>query len=103
MDHDTQELKELEEGLSAQAHKLALFLYGATFPDEMKEALVALLSEMSPEQISRLLDIFEAQYADEMTRATDEEFREKIQKIVSDFEGERAAAETLLVHEINAL
>ena len=68
------------------AQKLALLLYISTIPDEVKESIIALLPEMTIEQINEFLNILESRYLDDQTKDIDEEYQEKLKELVLDFE-----------------
>ena len=86
---DTQANGELLQNIELQTKKLAILLYQSTMPDEVKEAWVELLPQMSLEQIERLLNIVEAKYIDEQSRDIDKEYREKLEAVVMSFDKKR--------------
>jgi ABC-type phosphate/phosphonate transport system substrate-binding protein len=91
---------EIEEVARAHGAKLGALIADSTMPDDVKEALVALLPEMSLEEIERLENILEAKYLDEQTRSIDAEYKEKIASLVEAFKKEEAEAES---KELDAL
>jgi len=70
----------------AQAQKLGILLANSTMPEDIKESWLAILPEMSIEQIQQLLDILEAKYLDSQTKDIDEKFKKQIEKELSKFE-----------------
>lgn len=68
--------------------KLAVLLHNSTMPEDVKEAWIALLPEMTLEQIDRLLNILESKYLDEQTKDIDKEYQQKLQKFVEKYNQE---------------
>ena len=85
------------------AKKLAVLLYASSTPARIKEAWIALLPHMNVKQIARLLDIFEAKYANEKTKAIDEEYKKKLAALVQDFNAAEQRSEVGLIKQIDAL
>ncbi len=83
------EIKEIATSLEINARKLAILLYCSSMPEEIKDSWIALLPEMSFEEIDQLLAILEASYLDEQTRNIDEEYRVKIEKLTEEFEQQK--------------
>ncbi|MDO8524816.1 MAG: hypothetical protein Q7R99_04295 [bacterium] len=88
----TQE-QEITISLVAQAQKLGLLLANSTMPEDIKESWLAILPEMSIEQIQQLLDILEAKYLDSQTKDIDEKFKKKIEKELDKFQKKDAKIE----------
>lgn len=84
------EAQEILETLRANAKKLVVLIERSTMPDDVKDAWVALLPEMSVKQLDRFLSVLEAKYLDEQTRRIDAEYKEKISALVERFEQEKA-------------
>jgi|SRR3989344_2534505 len=76
--------KDLVAKLEFNAKKLAAFIYHSTMPDDIKDAWISVLPEMSFDQIDKLLSVLEAKYLDEKTKHIDAEYKEKIEKLVSE-------------------
>ncbi len=83
------EIKEIATSLELNARKLAILLYCSAMPDEIKESWIALLPEMSLEEINQLLTILEASYLDEETRQIDNEYKAKITKLTEEFQQQK--------------
>ena len=78
--------EELAANLEFAARKLATLIHHSTMPEDVKDAWISVLPEMSFEQIEKLLSILEAKYLDEKTKHIDAEYKEKIEKLVSEFD-----------------
>ena len=85
------------------AHKLALLLYCSALPDDVKEAIVTLLPEMSIEQINEFLNVLEARYLDEQTNAVDSEYQEKLQVMMDSLQKKAKENEDQLADQIEMI
>ena len=85
-----QEAREILETLRANARKLVVLIEHSTMPDDVKDAWIALLPEMSVKQLDKFLSVLETKYLDEQTRGIDAEYKEKISALVDRFEQEKA-------------
>ncbi|MEK7097351.1 MAG: hypothetical protein AAB906_00715 [Patescibacteria group bacterium] len=87
MDDVTQKTEEiLAENIRLQVAKLAALLRDSNMPEDVKNAWVAILPKMTPAQIDRFVNILEAKYLDEQTRAVDDEFGKEIKSLIDGFE-----------------
>ena len=69
------------EVLEFSAKKLAFLLYASTMPEDIKEAWINVLPEMTLEQIDKFIEILEAKYLNEQTKDIDEKFLKKIENV----------------------
>ncbi len=87
--------QDISQIMDLRAKKLGVLLATSTMPDEVKEAWVALLPELSLSQLDRLTNILEAEYLNNGTAPIDEfystkwkeakeEYFEAIEKIEDD-------------------
>lgn len=83
------EAKEILETLRANARKLVVLIEHSTMPDDVKDAWIALLPEMSVKQLDRFLSVLETKYLDEQTKGIDAEYKEKISALVDRFEKDK--------------
>ena len=74
----------------AQTHgkKLGFLLAAAEIPDEIKQSWLALLPEMSLQQIDELVEILETNYLHSATKEVDEELKKKLKTIQEQYEQE---------------
>ena len=77
--------KQITELLKSQGQKLGFLIAGSTLPEKVKLELVDLTSKMNLKQLERLLNIFEAKYADERTRDIDEKYKKKLEEAVQKY------------------
>ena len=77
--------EQITELLKSQGQKLGFLIAGSTLPEKVKLELVDLTSKMSLKQLERLLNIFEAKYADERTRDIDEKYKKKLEEAVDKY------------------
>lgn len=85
------------------AQKLALLLYVSTIPDEVKESISVLISEMTLEQINELLNILESQYLDQQTKDIDEEYERQVHELLENFGKKREKAEKEFTKQIELI
>ncbi|MEK7172727.1 MAG: hypothetical protein AAB723_04385 [Patescibacteria group bacterium] len=89
--------------LEFYARKLAFLLSASTMPEQVKQGWLALLPEMTPEQIERFIDILEAKFLNEATTFVDKKYEKQLQDIFSRYAKEDAKREKSLLKKINAL
>jgi antitoxin component of RelBE/YafQ-DinJ toxin-antitoxin module len=82
-------IEEVLNGLEGNARKLATLIFYSTMPDDVKEAWIALLPEMTLEQMEKLLNILESKYIDEKTRPVDEEYKAKLESLIKELEAQK--------------
>lgn len=94
--------EEFEKEAKAVGERLALLLVAANLPDDVKAGFAAMIPEMTPEQMDRLIKILEANVAD--TAATQEaEFGKAIQDAQATYESKRQAAEKQAMAELDEI
>lgn len=73
--------KVINKQMKFEGRKLGYLLNKANLSPEIKDELVALVDEMSPEQVKRLVDALENQYLDYETRDIDKQFINKLKEL----------------------
>ncbi len=83
------------------AMKLAVLLDNSTMPNDVKDAWIALLPEMTLEQIDEFLNILEAKYLDEQTKDIDKKYQEKLQDLMARYKKEDENNKKKLLKNLN--
>lgn len=94
---------ELTEAATAQGRKLGFFIAALNTSDEIKQAWLDLLPNLSLPQLERLSNIMESKYLAEQTRSIDEDFKTELEKIKSDFGGQDEANDKKVLAQIEDL
>jgi len=68
-----------------QIKKLILLLRESGMPDKVQDSWIKILSKMSMQQIDRFIDILESKFLNKVTGKIDEEYKEKIEKVLLEF------------------
>ena len=104
---DLQQLNEeqIKALLRAKGQKLGLLLAGSNIPNEVKEAIVTILPELSLQQIDDLLNLFETRYLLAKTGAAEAEkaFAEKLFSILEESEKKQEALATATLAKLDVL
>ncbi|MDD5749311.1 MAG: hypothetical protein PHO91_00790 [Patescibacteria group bacterium] len=100
---ENSEQKKLEELAKDKGQKLAFFLSQSKMPQEQKEAWLALLPEMSLEQVEELLDILEAQHLSQETGQTDSDFKKNLTAIESEYQEKQADLDNDTIEKMKKL
>lgn len=100
---DQENDEELAANMKFAARKLATLIYHSTMPDDVKDAWISVLPEMSFGQIDKLLSILEAKYLDEKTKHIDAEYKEKIEKLVSELDQEKLQEDEKFIEALKRL
>jgi hypothetical protein len=72
--------KVINKQMKFEGRKLGYLLNKANLSPEIKDELVDLVDEMSPEQVRKLIDVLENQYLDYETRDIDKIFINKLKE-----------------------
>jgi len=94
---------EIVNNLTIQAKKLAIILDNANISQDVKDALAAILPQMTLEQIDRLLNIMEAKYLDEQTGEIDEKYKKELERLVEEFKKAQFTNKNKLLDQIKQL
>ncbi len=96
---------DIKKILRAKGQKLGLFLASSNLPDDVKEAIVTLLPELSLQQIDDLLNALETQYLLQKTGAqqAQEEFQKKLALILIAAEQKQEATARGAFAQLDAL
>lgn len=73
--------KVINKQMKFEGRKLGYLLNKANLSPEIKDELVELVDEMSPEQVRKLIDVLENQYLDYETRDIDKLFINKLKEL----------------------
>ena len=86
----------------AVGERLALLLVAANLPEDVKAGFAAMIPEMSPEQLDRLIAILEANVSDTAV-AQEAEFGKAVQDAQATYESKRQAAEQQAMAELDEI
>lgn len=82
--------EDVREALELRGAKLGVLLHASNFPDDVKSDIIAILPELSLDQIDELQDTLEAAYLDEATSDIDEVYKEVVEIVNKNHERESA-------------
>lgn len=94
--------EDLEKEAKAVGERLAMLLVAADLPDDVKAGFAAMVPEMSPEQLDRLMKILEANVHD-TTVVQEEELGKAVAHAQATYESERQAAEKKAMAELDEI
>ena len=98
-----QSFNELKDEAKSQGAKLGFFISALNISDDDKEAILAVLSKMSLEQIDRFGAILEAHYEQQETKGIDEGFKKELQIIKDKYDKETKLIDDDVVKHLNEL
>lgn len=84
--------QDIEQEAKQLGERLALLLAAADMPDDVKAGFVAMMPEMTPEQLDRLMKVLEANVHD-TAMGQNKELGETIKKAQAEYEASQAAAQ----------
>lgn len=93
---------EFETEAKAVGERLALLLVAADLADDVKAGFAAMIPEMTPEQMDRLIKILEANVAD-TAAAQEAELGKAVQAAQTTYESQRQAAEKKAMAELDEI
>ncbi|MBI4591861.1 hypothetical protein HY733_00190 [Candidatus Uhrbacteria bacterium] len=94
--------EEFEKEAKALGERLALLLVAANLPEDAKAGFAAMIPEMSPEQMDRLIKILEANVSDTAV-AQEAELGKALQAAQATYESSRQAAEKKTMTELDEI
>lgn len=94
--------EKFEKEAKAVGERLALLLVAANLPEDVKVGFAAMIPEMTPEQLDRLIKILEANVADTAV-AQEAEFGQAVQGAQIAYESKRRAAEKQAMIELDEI
>ena len=94
---------QITELLKSQGQKLGFLIAGSTLPEEVKLELVDLTSKMSLKQLEKLLNIFEAKYADERTRDIDKKYKKKLRETVDKYKNKQEEIDRNFLEQVEVI
>lgn len=106
MDKKNKELSQeqiITLSLVAQGRKLGALLASSKMPQDIKDAWVAILPEMTLPQIEIFSNILEAGYIDSQTKDIDKKFKSKIEKQLNEFQKKENGLEKKIQKEATKL
>ncbi|MFA4845247.1 MAG: hypothetical protein WC654_01680 [Patescibacteria group bacterium] len=83
---------DIEQEAKQLGERFALLLAAAEMPDEVKAGFIAMMPEMSPEQLDRLMKVLEANVHDTAV-GQNQELGKAIQKAQGEYEAAQAVAQ----------
>ncbi|MBI5794300.1 hypothetical protein HZA87_04460 [Candidatus Uhrbacteria bacterium] len=83
---------DIEQEAKKLGERFALLLAAADMPEDVKAGFIAMMPEMTPEQLDRLMKVLEANVHDTAV-GQNKELGEAIQKADRDYQAAQAAAE----------
>ncbi|MBT4277615.1 hypothetical protein HOD96_02605 [Candidatus Falkowbacteria bacterium] len=86
--------------LEANAKKLAILLYDSNIPEDVKDSWIAMLPEMSLEQIDKLLEALEENFLDEQTKDINIIYLEEMNQMFDEFEKERKKVDNKFLRKV---
>ena len=96
-------IEEITGTAKAYGSRLGFLIAALTVEDEVKESLLSLLPEMTPEQIERLSDILESAYLGEQTVSADSELRAELERIKIEYISNKAELEDKTIAKLEVL
>jgi len=81
-------LTEAETAALIRGRKLGFLLAISALPEDVKEELAFLAQNMTMKEQDRLLDVFEAKYLDEQTKAAEIKLKQEIEPLVKRYQAE---------------
>ena len=100
--HSMTSQDQFEKEAKAVGERLALLLVAANLPEDVKAGFAAMVPEMTPEQMDRLIKILEANVAD-TAAAQEAELGKALQAAQATYEQERQAAEKKALAELDEI
>ena len=94
--------EEFEKEAKAIGERLALLLVAADLPEDVKAGFAAMIPEMSPEQLDRLIKILEANVHDTAV-AQEAGLGKAVQNAQGAYESQRQAAEKKTMAELDEI
>ncbi|MBI4435701.1 hypothetical protein HY630_03450 [Candidatus Uhrbacteria bacterium] len=94
--------EEFEKEAKAVGERIALLLVAADLPEDVKAGFAAMIPEMSPEQLDRLIKILEANVHDTAV-AQEAELGKAVQGAQAHYEASRQAAEKKTMAELDEI
>lgn len=94
--------EEFEKETKAVGERLAMLLVAANLSDDVKAGFAAMIPQMTPEQMDRLMKILEANVAD-TAAAQEAELGKAVQGAQAAYESQRQAAEKKALAELDEI
>ncbi len=95
--------EKIKEQATKRGQKLGVLISSLDISDEEREAWLSVIEKMSLEQIDRLVDILESKYVHQKTSNLDKKFKEEMEKIQKEYEGNIEEADQKAIDEIKKL
>ncbi len=96
-------IEEITGTANAYVSRLGFLIAALAVEDEVKESLLSLLPEMTPEQIERLSDILESAYLGEQTVSADNELKSELERIKIEYLSNKSELEGKTITKLEVL
>lgn len=91
---------DIEQEAKQLGERFALLLAAAEMPDEVKAGFVAMMPEMTPEQLDRLMKVLEANVHNTAV-SQNKELGESIQRAQADYDSAQAAVQQKAMQQLD--
>ncbi|KKQ41354.1 MAG: hypothetical protein US58_C0001G0028 [Candidatus Magasanikbacteria bacterium GW2011_GWA2_37_8] len=98
-----EELKQILTDAENDGRRLGVLIASLDVADEVKQAILDILPQFTPEQLQRFLAILEVQYANQKTGKIDEEFAKELETIKTTHDAAIATATATAQKELEKL
>ena len=98
-----EELNKMLTDAENDGRRLGVLITSLDVTDEVKQAILDILPQFTPEQLQRFLAILEVQYANQKTGHIDEEFAKQLQNIKTEHDAQVASATATAQKELDKL
>jgi hypothetical protein len=96
-------LEEAEEVFEVLAKKYALLVVGSGLPEDVQDALVAVLPTLTMPQIVHIVGVLESAYASKKTNEVDQQLIASLTSVVQGHQERQAQRNQDLANEVRAL
>lgn len=97
------DLQNLKDEAQKKGERLGFLIAGLNLSDEVKESLISILPQMTPEQLDRLISILESTYLNAKTAGIDQDFQIALKKIQNGYEKEANSANKNALDDLKKL
>lgn len=83
--------------------QIGFYIAGLDLPDEEKEKMLSMLSEMNPEQLDIMLGALEKNYLAQAGKQADDALKQGLEKVAEDYSDDMRAAQEKANKDLDAL
>jgi len=83
--------------------QIGFYIAGLDLPDEEKEKMLSMLSEMNPEQLDIMLAALEKNYLAQAGKPADDALKQGLEKVAEDYSDDMRAAQEIAEDKLNAI